>query len=106
MQGSLFPEELPIYKVNDLFIELPVVIKPGAFKNQILGIVSGRLKVAINELPIDGKANKALIKFLASSLNISKSQVEIIKGLTNSNKVIRLPRNLELNLISLLKNNS
>lgn len=39
---------------------------------------------------IDGKANKAIIDFLADELNIKKRDVEILKGEKNSKKLISI----------------
>lgn len=40
----------------------------------------------------DGKANKAVIEALAEFLDVRKSALVIVQGLTNRNKVIRLER--------------
>ena len=84
-------EELPIYSVNGEIIKLPVVLKPQARKNEILGVVNGRFKIAITATPVDGKANIALIAFLSEILSLKKKDIIIASGHTNPLKMIHLP---------------
>lgn len=49
-------------------------------------------KVYVTVVPEDGKANKAVIKLLSKALNIPKSSLEIIKGQTSRDKVIKIIR--------------
>lgn len=44
-------------------------------------------KVWIKEVPEDGKANEAIIKALSKYFNISKSNIELIRGATSGEKV-------------------
>ena len=46
---------------------LMVWVQPGAKKDQVAQLYQDRLKVRINAPPVDNKANKALIKFLAKT---------------------------------------
>jgi len=50
----------------------------------------GNLKVRVKAPPVGGQANQELIGLLAEYYNVSKDQVEIIKGRTSRNKVIRI----------------
>ncbi|HRH26727.1 MAG TPA: DUF167 domain-containing protein [Parcubacteria group bacterium] len=43
--------------------------------------------VYTTEPPIDGKANKAVTELLADYFDVSKSQVVLVSGLTNKNKI-------------------
>jgi uncharacterized protein len=47
-------------------------------------------KVYLNAPAVDGKANAALIRFLAGHFGVKVSQVEIIKGLKSRHKVINI----------------
>jgi len=72
-------------------IRIKVKVVPRAKKNQISGIMEdGSLKVRVVEPPVDGKANQALIKLLADTLKIPKTDVAIISGLQNRNKIVRI----------------
>jgi len=48
------------------------------------------LKIYLTAVPVDGKANKELIKLLAKELNISKSRINIIRGEKNKEKIIEI----------------
>jgi uncharacterized protein (TIGR00251 family) len=64
---------------------LRVYLQPGASKNEVYREYGEygdpvRLKIKIKSPPIDGKANKGLIDFLAKTLNIRKSEIVFLRG--------------------------
>ena len=67
-----------------------VRVQPGASKNEIVGVQEDALRVRIRAPASQGKANKALIQFLAKQLAVKRSQVEIISGHTTRIKTIHL----------------
>ena len=67
---------------------LAVKVVPRASKNEITGILGDTLKIRLQAPPVEGKANKALIDFLADVLQISKKMLEIKGGETGRNKHI------------------
>jgi uncharacterized protein (TIGR00251 family) len=68
----------------------PVWVKPRARRTQVVGIREGALHVALTAPPVEGKANEALMKFLASMLDVRQGQVEIVSGARSRYKVIRI----------------
>jgi uncharacterized protein (TIGR00251 family) len=73
---------------------LAVRAQPGARKTAITGIYgdgdSAALKVAVQAPPIDGRANEALIAFLAKTLGIPRSSIELVSGESSKNKAFLL----------------
>jgi len=69
---------------------LDVLVAPRASRNRILGVHDERLKIQLTAPPVDGKANDALVRFLADVLGIAKAQVEIVGGPANKRKTVRL----------------
>ncbi|KKK88886.1 hypothetical protein LCGC14_2738640 [marine sediment metagenome] len=67
-----------------------VRVQPGASKNEIVGVQQGALKVRISAPPVQGKANKALVNFLAKELGVKKSEIEIVSGHTSRVKTIKV----------------
>jgi len=67
-----------------------VRVQPGASKNEIVGIQEDALKIRISAPPVEGKANKALIQFLAKQLAVKRNQVEIMSGHTSRIKTIHV----------------
>ena len=56
-------------------------IQPGAAQEQLSGLYDNCLKIQLKTPPVEGKANKALITFIAKLCETSKSQVSIQRGL-------------------------
>ncbi len=69
---------------------LTVRIQPRASKNEIVAMEDGGLKIRLTAPPVDGAANEALIRFLADTFSVAKSQVEIVSGHTAKNKIVRI----------------
>jgi hypothetical protein len=67
-----------------------VKVKIRAKKNKVEKIGENNFIVSIKELPIKGKANKAIIEFLAGYFNIKKSDIEIIRGHKLKEKIIEI----------------
>jgi uncharacterized protein (TIGR00251 family) len=67
---------------------LAVRAQPGAKKAGVKGERAGALVVAVTAPPEDGRANDALVEVLKDWLGVKRSQVELIAGKTNRNKVI------------------
>lgn len=63
---------------------------PRASKNSIQGIHDGALKIRLTTPPVDGKANKALIRLMSKTLNCPRSNMELIRGETNRHKTLRI----------------
>lgn len=66
---------------------LEVRVKANARENKILEKEGNKLKVAINAPAKEGRANKELIRFLSKEL---KTKVEIIKGKSSPNKLLKV----------------
>ena len=66
---------------------LAVRAQPGAKKNAVLGERAGALKVSVTAPPEDGRANAALVEVLKEWLDVKRSQVELLSGKSNRNKV-------------------
>jgi uncharacterized protein (TIGR00251 family) len=67
---------------------LDVKVTPGASKNEILDVREGRLRVKIAAAPEDGKANAALLSFLAETLGIAKKEITLIRGEKSRQKTV------------------
>jgi uncharacterized protein len=69
---------------------LTVRAVPGSSQSEIVGVVEGALKVRLNSPPVDGAANKELIKLIAKKLRIAKSAVTIVSGEGSRTKRLRI----------------
>jgi uncharacterized protein (TIGR00251 family) len=71
-------------------IRLAVQITPNAKKTEVVGVLDDALKLKLQAQPIDGKANEALIKYLAKALGVPRSGVAITHGQTSKKKLIEI----------------
>jgi len=68
---------------------LAVRITPRASRNEITEIMdNGTVKIRLTAPPVEGKANEALITFLAFVLGTSPSKIEIVAGATGREKLV------------------
>ena len=67
-----------------------VLVQPRSSKNMISGLHDGALKIKLTAPPVDNAANQMCLKFLAKSLGISKSRIEISAGYNSRHKQILL----------------
>jgi len=71
-------------------VTFAVRVHPRAKKNAITGEMGDALKVALTAPPVEGRANDAVIEFLAEVLRVAKGSVSIAAGQSSRNKVIRV----------------
>ena len=69
---------------------LSIRIHPGAKRNAITGTHDNALKISLTTPPTDGRANAALIAFLAERLNIPRASIVLTSGATSRSKTLRL----------------
>lgn len=71
-------------------VVIRIKVKPGSKTDELVTEADGTLKVKIRAQPIEGKANKYLVEYLAGVLDIPKSKVTLLKGETNSFKTLEI----------------
>ncbi len=71
-------------------ITLTLHIQPGAKKTEFAGRHGDALKIRLAAPPVDGKANEALVKFIATTLHLPKSSVMLKSGQTSRHKVLEI----------------
>ena len=75
-------------------VTLSVRAQPGAKKTAITGLygegAAAQLKIAVHAPPLEGRANQALIAFLAETFSVPKSAVELLSGESSRSKVFLL----------------
>ena len=69
---------------------LAVKVIPGASRNEICGWLGETLKVKLSAPPVDGRANDALIEFLAEMLGLPRRAVALVRGETARQKLARI----------------
>ncbi len=70
---------------------LAVKVIPKAARTEWAGMLAdGSCRVKLQAVPEKGRANEELIRFLAAEFGVARAQVEIVAGLTNPHKQIRV----------------
>ena len=67
---------------------LTLHIQPGAKKSEVVGLHGDALKVRVASPPVDGKANEALVAFIADRFGLPKRAVQLVKGETSRAKTV------------------
>ena len=83
-------------------MKLALKVTPGAKRNEVLGWeddypqVGRVLKLKIAAPPVEGKANKEIVLFLAKTLGLPKSAVELVHGTSGRIKLAEIPDGTDL----------
>jgi len=71
-------------------VRIAVQVSPNAKRSEVLGVVDDALKIKLQAQPIEGKANEALVKYIAGALKVARSSVAITHGHTNKRKLLEV----------------
>lgn len=71
-------------------VRLAVQIQANARKTEVVGVLDDALKIKLAAQPVEGKANEALVKWLAATLGVSRSSVTLTHGQTNKRKLLEV----------------
>lgn len=55
-------------------------VQPGASRTEVAGVVEGCLKLRVAAPPIEGRANEAIVRWVADRLDLPRSRVSIAGG--------------------------
>ena len=66
-------------------------VQPGAARSEIAGWEpDGALRLRLQAPPVEGRANRALIEFLADALGVKRSAIRLVHGATARRKLIEI----------------
>ena len=65
-------------------------VQPRASKDGIVGVQGDALKVRLTAPPVEGKANRALVRFVADRLGVPRGDVELTAGAGGRRKTVRV----------------
>lgn len=65
-------------------------------------MIDGTYKIELKAIPVEGKANEELIRFLSKLLGISKSKIYITSGIRSKNKLVNVDLNENIKINELL----
>jgi uncharacterized protein (TIGR00251 family) len=73
---------------RDLVLE--VRVQPRASRSELAGLHGDRVRVRLQAPPVDGRANAALVEFLAEAFGVPRARVTIEHGLAGRDKRVRI----------------
>jgi uncharacterized protein len=71
-------------------VDLSVWVTPRAARSEVTGVTDGWLRVRLAAAPHEGRANAALVSFVAGLLGVPPSVVRLARGATSRRKVLRV----------------
>ena len=80
----------PCLAVNGDSVLLRLSVMPNAKRTEVDGLHDGALRVRLAAPPVDGRANDALIAWLAKSLGVPKRDVEVLRGESSRRKQVAI----------------
>jgi uncharacterized protein (TIGR00251 family) len=69
---------------------LTLHVQPGAKRTEVLGTHGEALRIRLAAPPVDGKANEALLSYLAQQFGVPQRQVELVSGASSRSKKVRV----------------
>ena len=69
-------------------VRLTVHIQPGASQTEIVGRYGEAIKLRLAAPPVEGRANEALLRFLASRLGVPTRAVTLVRGAASRAKMV------------------
>ena len=83
-------EKTEWYRRNGEVITLTLHVQPGAKHSEITGLHGEALKIRLAAPPVEGRANKALLKYIAELFGVPVRQVELRQGGQSRHKVVAI----------------
>lgn len=71
-------------------MKIDIITHPNARRPRIEKDLLGTLHVYVNQPPLEGKANKAVIEAVAGHFKVKKNQVRILSGEKSKNKLLEI----------------
>jgi uncharacterized protein (TIGR00251 family) len=67
-----------------------VRLTPRAVRDEVVSFEDGVLRVRVTAPPVDGRANEALMRLLAATLDVPRSTVRLVTGATSRQKLVAI----------------
>jgi uncharacterized protein (TIGR00251 family) len=71
-------------------ITLSLHIQPGAKRSELAGLHGEALKIRLAAPPVEGRANDALLRFIADNFEVPLRQVELLRGSQSRQKLVKI----------------
>lgn len=103
---EMINESLACIRQSGDSIILHIRVSPNASQSKLIGFYADELKIAVKAPPVDGAANKELIRFLSKLFAIPKSSLNLIRGEASRSKQVSIDGMNLNNITAIIKENS
>ena len=83
-------------------VKVAIRLQAHARSDELIGVRDGALLARVTAPALEGRANRALCRLLAKSLEVAPSQVSIVRGLRSRDKLVELDGADPIKLAALL----
>ncbi len=74
---------------------LDLSVVPGAKRTEVVGLHDGVLRLRLAAPPVEGKANDALLAWLAGELGCTRRKIQLVRGESSRRKQVAIAIPLE-----------
>jgi uncharacterized protein (TIGR00251 family) len=78
------------YREHSGGVTFSVRVVPRASRSEMAGLYDGVLRIRIAAPPVDGAANRELIKFLSKQLKVPQAAVTLVTGNNSKQKTVSI----------------
>jgi uncharacterized protein (TIGR00251 family) len=78
------------YRSEGGAIILTLHVQPGAKRSEISGLHGDALKIRLASPPIEGRANEALLRFIAELFAVPLRNIELLRGAQSRHKIVKV----------------
>lgn len=71
-------------------VRITVQVAPNAKRTELMGLMEDAVKIRLQAQPVEGKANEALVRFVAEKLKVPRTAVTITHGQTSKRKTVEI----------------
>ena len=78
------------HRTEGAAIVLTLHVQPGAKRSEVTGLHGNALKIRLAAPPIEGRANEALLRFIAELFGVPLRNVELLRGAQSRHKMVKV----------------
>ena len=78
------------YREDQAGVTFSVRVVPRASRSEVAGLHDGSLRIRVAAPPVEGAANRELVKLLAKKFKVGQAAITLVSGTSSKNKIIRI----------------
>jgi uncharacterized protein (TIGR00251 family) len=78
------------FRIHNEVLTLTLHVQPGARRTEVVGLHGDALKIKLAAPPVEGKANEALLRYIADAFAVPLRNVALLQGEQSRHKVVAI----------------